>query len=627
MRRPLFSLLSIAALSSQALAGPIPGYPNATTPLTGSEVVVGNQSGITKQFTTNSISLAAPSRNCNPGTVGTLPQQGFACTATTSTYSLPTTINFESFQGIYAPYFAVSGGYNTNIAKSNYWPLYMPSTNYTQGQHIIEALSQDNYGVGDNLGIALLQQSEGGSNATTDEGQEPVEFARIEGNIPLTATLLSGSTGSQSVTLNTPSVGAGTQGAGRFLHDVTDADGCASGNTVTTINTAINTLTTMTLSANCPASTAQTTASGNINVVNNVGGQSVNIAVADSTNFTTGVITIADALAFETARVTAVPDGTHITALVHKPHQTGAFIAQGGEAGNVLVLTPDIYTATGTYAYWVVPAAVPQALPISYSDATHLYVWIDVAGSWSQYIGQATKSAGSNAFNIYPAAEVLDVSNGTGAPSLTFTLAPNTVPWSPSDSVMLPPYPYTKQSFGVWYGAKMFHSPIIALDGFIIQYAGMFSDSDTALKLVNSGQATQYVGVGGGKSSKPFGIQLQGPYSAALTNQNYPDTAVIDQRYDATIGLPTDYRILETHNSDGSVDTVVHNASTKQWVFSAGGNTIFYTFSPTTLTAANVNVTTAITAASYKSGGAVGVTCSGAPTGSFHTTNGIVDHC
>ena len=40
-----------------------------------------------------------------------------------------------------------------------------------------------------------------------------------------------------------------------------------------------------------------------------------------------------------------------------------------------------------------------------------------------------------------------------------------------------------------------------------------------------------------------------------------------------------------------------------------------------------VNVVTSLNAASYKSGGTAGVSCSGSPTGSFAVVNGIVTHC
>src|SRR6185312_9136263 len=61
MRLRLLAAASAAALAlaslgaSPALAGPISGYPAATTPLTGAETVIGTQSGATVQITTASI--------------------------------------------------------------------------------------------------------------------------------------------------------------------------------------------------------------------------------------------------------------------------------------------------------------------------------------------------------------------------------------------------------------------------------------------------------------------------------------------------------------------------------------------------------------------------------------------
>src|SRR5215469_2390847 len=62
-----------------ALAGPISGYPAATTPLTGSETVVGTQGGSTVQVTTGSIATIATSALTGPvANLGTATAQGLA---------------------------------------------------------------------------------------------------------------------------------------------------------------------------------------------------------------------------------------------------------------------------------------------------------------------------------------------------------------------------------------------------------------------------------------------------------------------------------------------------------------------------------------------------------------------
>jgi hypothetical protein len=72
IRRALAAICASLMTLAPAVAGPITGYPAATTPLSGAETVIGNQSGVTVQVTTQSIANKAPAPNLASGVTGNL---------------------------------------------------------------------------------------------------------------------------------------------------------------------------------------------------------------------------------------------------------------------------------------------------------------------------------------------------------------------------------------------------------------------------------------------------------------------------------------------------------------------------------------------------------------------------
>jgi hypothetical protein len=354
---------------------------------------------------------------------------------------------------------------------------------------------------------------------------------------------------------------------------------------------------------------------------------------------------IADAGAYETAQITGIPDSTHITVTMRKTHAGGAIVAQGGACGEVVSLAADTWTATGQYSDWNITAPVLQALPVIYSDATHLYVWIAITGFWDIYGGAATTSSGSNAFALYPAAEVLDVSNGTGAVSNTLTLYPNAAAWAPGDSVALPPYPFEKASLSHWNLTRLYPSQPIAPSGGGVDYYGIFQGGDCLWCLHNFTNKNFYTSYGG-KFSAPFGIRLDGTYSYPFRVSNFPTQGAFSVGYDPA--APSNSVPVLRAESSNTIDFLYYDTTNKKWVLTANGQSASYGFDlngiSTTenvsaniynawdssfVTHAQINGTTGvISGASYGIfGGASGVTCSGTPTSSFASVGGIITHC
>ena len=438
---------------------------------------------------------------------------------------------------------AITGGWNTPYRKSTYSALTVAGKFYTPGQHTPFNLTMNDYAVGDTTGLNVSEACDGGANATADEGCEPFNMEAIYGNANYNTTVAAGATtGAATLALNAPNTSTGspnTMGAGRYLMDVSKAASCSTSLTISSISG--SGLTTMALSGTgCPVSTAQTTTTAAI--ANSNAAITVNMAVASSAGFTVGgVVVVADALSYETAAISAIPDATHITATLLKAHNAGAFLAQGGAAGYVVSLTADTFTAASypaIYGIFSVPGPVPQAWPVVYSDATHLYVWIDGTSTYQPYVGSATLTGGANAFSLMPAAEVLDVSNGTGAPTNTFTLAPNAAPWAAGDTVNLPPYPYAKTNWGHFYYAKTYPTPSGQGGGFPSTYAGIWNGGDVLGGIQNLTPTSLYNQDGNtGKLSPPGAFNFTGLFGTGIVWDHAVYGGLMELKFDAQGGI------------------------------------------------------------------------------------------
>lgn len=246
----------------------------------------------------------------------------------------------------------------------------------------------------------------------------------------------------------------------------------------------------------------------------------VNIQVASSTGILVNdIVGIFDAATAEFVKVTAVPDGTHITAVFTQPHASGATISDGGIMGQGFELTADRYTASSGWGF-VTP--VPPLRQVWYvigcTTGTSCRIWISVAGLADSYSGMATFP--SAAYTLYPMALITSVVNGGATVSSTLTLAPNNAAWVNGDTVSVTPFPTRKTSLGNWQINLAHPSQGIAAmqPGLIIN--GPMGGNDLGWGITNKFAATNYAGMGGNLTTPQAGFETTGVfgYNAFFNN-------------------------------------------------------------------------------------------------------------
>ncbi len=287
--------------------------------------------------------------------------------------------------------------------KSTYSATDTVSTNYAQGQHVMDTHRTSCYGVGDCLVGSHYLVGSGGFRDNADEGEHPFDLQITEDGNNFTGNCASGcTTGSQLVTVQV-ATGGGTQGDGRFLVDRQAGKAYAGSGLVGGNFGGFPAATANFQDGNFPTSTFFTTAAVANPQANNIAPGTVNMPIQTSgvlagfaTNTTsapatTGVACVADAVNggtstpenYEMAPYT-VTDGTHLQLTMLKPHAPGAIVAIGGLCGYGVEQTID----SG--------GGIRQVFPVIGSiNATSIYV----ASGVTSILGRSVTTSGYlNAF-------------------------------------------------------------------------------------------------------------------------------------------------------------------------------------------------------------------------------------
>lgn len=244
--------------------------------------------------------------------------------------------------------------------KSTYSATDTVSTNYAQGQHVMDTHKSQCYGVGDCLLGSHYLVSSGGFRDNADEGTHPYDLQILEDDRVFTGRCVNGcTTGSQQVSV-TPVTGAGTQGDGRFLMNTTAGKTISTGSLTGGNFSSYPAAQAFFAGTNFPVSTffqtgppigpqatnmAPGTVTFAIATVNLVPGFQSNTASAPAGS---GVACVADSINggtstpenYEMVPYTVV-DGTHFQMTFNKPHAGYSTIAMGGLCGYGLEQTVD----------------------------------------------------------------------------------------------------------------------------------------------------------------------------------------------------------------------------------------------------------------------------------------------
>ena len=513
--------------------------------------------------------------------------------------ALTTTSGANNLSCVLDASYYLSGTQNVNqngyTNKTNITVHYSNGTSYTPGQFIPLFSQFQNYSSGD-LAMGFDQGVKfGESNAGSDEGLEwrdiSVSTGYVEYQCPLTANAVVGTT---TLTCGSATQGAGTQAADRTVYDITKAyntgtvvvgaqagmvtiTGTATNWTTSPLPTSPSTATTTSAAITVPTATTTTSAitttgSQSIPVTSSTG-FSVNAqvsisdgtpnnfdtvtitAIADGTHITaaptkthltgagvsqtepgsvnilvgssTGIVTnnilcVADTTSFEFVTVTNVPDGTHITGYFHLPHASGATIATGGLCGYGIEFTDDDWSTTGAIGFVSVTGTLRQVWPVvKNTSATSLTILISVAGNGDSYGGMNN----TGAYKLYPIAKTWQ---GTHYQSNTLTIEPLAVAMSNADSLSMATGPAIKHTgMGNWQINNFFPSQGLGGYSATINYNGIVSGNDIGFGINNNTVASLYTGHGG-HLSVPLGMYYnKGLYKNGLYFTVAPDNAAI----------------------------------------------------------------------------------------------------
>ncbi|HEX4170953.1 MAG TPA: hypothetical protein VHY82_00575 [Acetobacteraceae bacterium] len=284
---------------------------------------------------------------------------------------------------------------NAPYGKANYAVAQQTGNFYTAGQHVQDQHVTNCYAVGDCLEGSWVLTSSGGYRDMADEGAHPFDLQVNEDWHVFQGTCTTGcTTGSTQVTVNA-TIGAGTQGEGRFLIDKNPAKTISVGQLVSSGQTIfpIGNFT----GTNFPVSVFVQTAAAATSQPKNIAPGTVTLPISTTTSLggfsqntnqlpATGVACVADINDgrfpnFEMANYTVV-DATHITLTLNKVHASGAVIAVGGLCGYGIEQTVD----TIGYVRQLFPVVgSPNSTAVFYAGASTGVLAYSGSGSTSGY--------------------------------------------------------------------------------------------------------------------------------------------------------------------------------------------------------------------------------------------------
>jgi hypothetical protein len=458
-------------------------------------------------------------------------------------------------------YYTKSGNEAIEAVVNQYTPG-DPSNNFVTNQ----------YSVGDSVPVYALNTFYGGQSTEGEEGAEGVDIWVYQGNTAYQGTIASGGlAGATSLTLS-PTAGAGTQGAMRYLINTTSGKTMSAG-TISNITNNTSGGTPITFTGSGTSWSVSTVNTTTTQAITSPGVQTV--TVGSSSGITTStVLVICDASAYETVIPSAV-GVNQITANFTAPHSSGALVAAGGLSGYFLELTADTVPSGTTGG-----TALRQAFPVLYStSATSLVASIDEEGTWVAFIPGVntawTNASGSNGYVLYPGATVTSVFS-SGAVGNTFSLMPNAVNWQNGDTVELPQHPADYASLGSWNVQTWW--PAFGSTGGRISFFGVPGYETTGMRISNYAPTTLYSG-GGGNLQPPYAaLRDVGPWQVALDIQDYGPSingmVFEGQKWGAT-GVV--YPILAYPHS-GNGDYLEYNSTSKSWTLSTNSQNGAYSF-------------------------------------------------
>ena len=462
--------------------------------------------------------------------------------------------------GVVPPYYKKSGAEAIWAIVNNYTPG-DPGNRFITNQ----------YSVGDSFPVYAIDNFYGGWATQGEEGAEGVDIWVLQGNAAYQGTITSGGlAGAMSLTFN-PTAGAGTQGAGRYLIDVTKA---YSTGTITAINGPGRTPVTFTGSGTSwPVSTVNTTTTAAIAAPG-----SRTVTVASTSGITTStVLVICDGSAYETVIPSAVGSGScpgascTITATFAAPHSTGAIVASGGLSGYFLELTADTVPAATTKG-----TALRQAFPVLYSSSsTSLAASIVGQGFWqplTSTIGTACIPSSGCAYVLYPGAQVTSVQSAGGIAANVFTLMPNSVNWANGDAVELPQHPASHSSTGSWLNRSWW--PGGNPNGPHVMFYGVPGAGTTGMWIQNLAPTTLYRGNGGNLYPPYNAVSVWGPWTSLVEGYGY-GPSVYGLTFDGqTWGSTGVVYPVSVRPASGGSDYLEYDEGKKNWtltVNSVGG--------------------------------------------------------
>lgn len=249
------------------------------------------------------------------------------------------------------------GGRNFYNDKTNLQTLNLVENHYAEAQGGGSlSMAVNCMGNGDCLLAGRTSTSYGGPSGPSDEGNEDYDDKNIQGAYVPTgtaATVTVAADGSTTITQSSQ-VNSSVLGAGRIEIDITKGHntgivtgiGMAGGNLQVTHSSASNLDSTYGTSTQ---TTLSTEIAGNNGSTSTLPLSNVNAVVASSAGFTAGDIACITDYDQECAKVTAVPDGTHITfAILRRPHPVGAWVVRGGLTGFCEEFPADELSPTNT---------------------------------------------------------------------------------------------------------------------------------------------------------------------------------------------------------------------------------------------------------------------------------------
>jgi hypothetical protein len=459
-----------------------------------------------------------------------------------------------------AGYYAKSGGNVIETACNQYTPGDCSATFYT-----------NQYSVGDSHPIYAINNFYGGQSTEGEEGAEGVDIWVYQGYTAYQGTIASGgSPGATRLTLS-PTAGAGTQGAMRYLIDAAPAKTISAGTISNISNNRGGTPVTFTGSGTSwPVSTVRTTTT---QAITSPGTHAVTLASTSGISNST-VLVVCDASAYETVIPSAVGAGS-ITANFAAPHNSGAIVAAGGLAGFFLELTADTVTSDKTGG-----TALRQVFPVLYSTSpTSLVASIDEQGTWVAFVSGSstawTNASGSNGYILYPGATVTSVFS-SGAVGNTFSLMPNALNWQDGDAVELTQHPANYATIGTWNVRTWW--PAFGSTGPRVAFFGVPGYGTTGMIIVNRAPTSLYSG-GGGNLAPPYAaLREVGPWQVALDVQSYGPSVsgmVFEGQKWGTTGFVHPIVVVP---SSGKADQLVYNSSSKAWALSVNSLNGAYNF-------------------------------------------------